>query len=214
MPLLVNEIFFSLQGESSYAGWPCVFVRLTGCNLRCSWCDTTYAYEEGRSMSVEEIVRRLSSHPCELAEITGGEPLLQPESTVLADALLDGGYTVLVETNGSLDISLIDERTVRIVDFKCPSSGMEPHNDYGNIDRLAPQDEVKLVLADRADYRFAAALANDLRSRGRDNIVHFSPVWGALEPRDLARWILDDGLKIHLSLQLHKAVWGPQVRGV
>jgi len=211
---MVNEIFYSIQGESSYAGRPCVFIRLTGCNLRCAWCDTTYAYEEGERMEIERIVERISEYPCPLVEITGGEPLEQAETPALAARLLDLGFTVLIETNGSRDISALDERVVRIVDFKTPSSGMDHMNDYHNIDRLSEKDEVKMVIADEKDFRFSLEILDRIRSRGKTSTVHFSPVWGRLDLARLAGWMLREGTQARLSLQLHKILWGPEKRGV
>jgi len=214
MTLLVNEIFYSIQGESSYAGHPCVFVRLTGCNLRCTYCDTTYAYHQGQVMNLQEIVDRVAAYPCRLVEITGGEPLFQERTPELVDLLLEEKYSVLVETNGSMDISLLNDRCVKVVDFKCPSSGMHEENDLYNIERLTSHDEVKFVISDQNDYVFAKKLYHRIRSRPLNNVIHFSPVWPGLEPRKPARWILDDGLDAHLSLQLHKIIWGPEARGV
>lgn len=213
--LKVNELFFSIQGESSYAGMPCVFVRLTGCNLRCSYCDTRYAYEDGRDLPVEDIVREVLSFDCGLVEITGGEPLLQDETPDLAGALLDRGWKVLMETNGSRDITVVDERCVKIVDFKCPSSGEADSNDYQNIDRLRGHDEVKCVIGSRQDYEFARSIFYAVRhDPKRQGSVLFSPVFGKLAPRRLAEWILADRLKVRFNLQLHKYIWEPTRRGV
>ena len=218
MALRVNEIFHSIQGESSYAGWPCVFVRLTGCNLRCTYCDTRYAYEEGSEMSVSEILDRVRAFRCRLVEVTGGEPLIQDETPQLVSGLLRRGYTVLVETNGSRDISLLDRECIKIVDFKCPSSGEAERNDLDNIRRLGENDEVKLVIGTREDYEFARELAELIHGArgagGRRKTVHFSPVLGVLEPRALAEWLLSDGLDVRLNLQLHKYIWDPEQRGV
>ena len=214
MSLTVNEIFYSIQGESSYAGRPCAFVRLTACNLRCSWCDTVYAYDEGAPMSIEQIVELVSDFGCPLVEITGGEPLEQAETFLLAKRLLDLNFTVLVETNGSRDISPLDPRCVRIVDFKTPSSGMDGKNDYRNMDRLSETDEVKLVIADENDFRFSLELYKTLRSKGKNAVVHFSPVWGRIDPADLAAWILKEEIQVRLALQLHKIIWGTEKRGV
>jgi 7-carboxy-7-deazaguanine synthase len=214
MALLVNELFYSIQGESSYAGFPCVFVRLTGCNLRCTYCDTTYAYQEGRSMSLDHILDQVAAYSCSLVEITGGEPLVQEETPELVKQLLAAGYTVLIETNGSLDISLIDARCIKIVDFKCPSSGMEMKNDFGNLDRLSKHDEIKFVIGSEEDYGFAQRVYSTIRSRGLNNLVHFSPVFGKLNPRMLAEWILKDHLEARLALQLHKIIWPLSTRGV
>jgi 7-carboxy-7-deazaguanine synthase len=214
--LKVNEIFYSIQGESSYAGRPCVFVRLTGCNLRCSYCDTRYAYEAGEDLEMDEIVERVSSYQCPLVEVTGGEPLIQKEAPALIRRLLEEGYEVLLETNGSQDISQVDGRCVKIVDLKCPSSGQTRHSDLKNLDRLTDRDEVKCVIADREDYDYAKqtlGLANSRRI-SRNNPVHFSPVFGRMDPKTLAAWILEDGLDVRLHLQLHKMIWTPGLRGV
>lgn len=215
MSLLVNEIFYSIQGESSYAGRPCVFVRLTGCNLRCSYCDTKYAYEEGEEIGIDTIVNRLSTYECPLIEITGGEPLIQEGTPHLVNRLLEKGFHVLMETNGSQDIDLIDDRCVRIVDIKCPLSGEAEKNDLKNLEKLKDNDEVKFVLSGREDYEYAKhILAHIKLTASRMNRVHFSPVLGKIEPKILAKWILDDHLKVRLHLQLHKIVWSPDQRGV
>ena len=212
--LKVNEIFHSIQGESSFAGLPCVFVRLTGCNLRCSWCDTTYAYDAGQEFSLEAVKARIRAYTCRLIEITGGEPLLQNDTPALARKLLDEGYTVLVETNGSLDISLLDTRCVRIVDVKCPSSGESEKNDFLNFERLTMQDEVKFVVGSREDYEFARALLPRLPACVKIKSIHFSPLYAILPPAQLAGWMLKDGINARLSLQLHKAIWPEKLRGV
>jgi len=215
VPLKVNEIFYSIQGESSFIGIPCVFVRLTGCNLRCSYCDTRYAYEEGTLWDIPDILDRISSYHCPLVEITGGEPLIQKETPLLIRDLLDRGCHVLLETNGSRPIRTIDERCVRIVDIKCPSSGESRSNDYRNLDDLTGQDEIKFVLGERKDYEFAKEI---LISRNLANrISHppiFSPVTNSLDPKKLVRWILEDHLPVRFQLQLHKILWGNDVRGV
>jgi 7-carboxy-7-deazaguanine synthase len=216
MGLRVNEIFYSIQGESSYAGRPCAFVRLTGCNLRCSYCDTQYAYDEGNYLDLTEIMDRVRSFSCTLVEVTGGEPLIQEETPVLIEALLDLGLTVLLETNGSRSISTVDQRCTKIVDFKCPSSGEADSNDLGNIARLQPHDEIKFVLGDREDYRYAKKLTGFIHKRSPywTNTVFFSPVFGKLAPRELAEWMLADHIRARLSLQLHKYIWPPDKRGV
>lgn len=215
MPLRVNEIFYSIQGESSFAGWPCVFVRLTGCNLRCTYCDTQYAYYEGSDLAVPEIVARVQAFQCSLVEVTGGEPLLQQDTPTLIARLLDLGHTVLLETNGSVDITPVDRRCIRIVDFKCPSSGAADANDFANIARLQPHDEVKCVIGDREDYEFAKVVLERIQgSRTGQAKVLLAPVFGLLEPRQLVRWILADRLPVRLNLQLHKYIWDPDQRGV
>jgi len=215
--LKVNEIFYSIQGESSYAGRPCVFVRLTGCNLRCSYCDTQFAYEEGEGLEIAEILDRVASHGCGLVEVTGGEPLIQEETPILIDRLLQEGYEVLMETNGSQNISKVDGRCVKIVDIKCPSSGQRRHNDLGNLDRLTDHDELKFVIADRADYEYAKQVLDLMGPnlfKFKKNRVHLSPVFGGIEPKTLAEWILEDHLNVKLHLQLHKFIWSPDQRGV
>lgn len=214
MPLTVNEIFFSIQGESSYAGWPCILVRLTGCNLRCHYCDTTYAYEEGTSMTVAEILGEIKKIPCNLVEITGGEPLIQEETPFLIETLIKHGYQVLLETNGSLDISRISPQCIRIIDFKCPSSGMARFNNFNNINLLLPRDEVKFVIGNRKDFNYAKEVVARIRQRFfSSNIVHFAPVSGKISPAVLSRWILEDNLSVHLQLQLHKIIWRKRNRG-
>ena len=213
--MLVSEIFYSIQGESSYAGSPCAFIRLTGCNLRCSYCDTRYAYTEGRELAVPEIVGRIQEFGCPLVEVTGGEPLIQEETPELIAWMLDLGYKILVETNGSQDISRIDDRCVKIVDFKCPASGESAANDYENVRRLNPHDEVKCVVQTREDYEFARLIVEKVRTDpSRENMIHFTPSFGKLEPRVLAEWILADHLRVRLGLQLHKFIWDPGRRGV
>jgi 7-carboxy-7-deazaguanine synthase len=215
LSLVVNEIFFSVQGESSHAGRPCVFIRLTGCNLRCSYCDTPYAYEEGKTMAVEEIVERVSAYPCRLVEVTGGEPLLQQETPTLIKEFLDRGFEVLLETNGSRDISAVDPRCVRIVDIKCPSSGEERKNNFGNFSCLTPLDEIKFVIRDRKDYNYAVGVLLEYREAcAACRPPLFSPVFGRMDPAILAQWITADGLPVRLQLQLHKMIWDPDKRAV
>ena len=211
--LRINEIFHSIQGESSFAGRPCVFVRLTGCQMRCVWCDTEYAFHEGAWRSVAEVVAEVAAFGCPLVEVTGGEPLLQPAVQPLMTALCDAGHEVLLETGGGLDISTVDPRVRRILDVKCPGSGEAENNRWQNLDRLRTGDEVKFVLADAADYAWAKGVVarHDLAARCP---VHFSPVWGRLDPERLSAWILADRLPVRLGLQLHKVVWGATARGV
>ena len=212
--LKVNEIFYSIQGESSFAGLPCVFVRLTGCNLRCAWCDTAYAYEEGHEQSAEEILAHIRKYPCLLVEITGGEPLLQKETPGLARLLLDQGYSVLVETNGSKNIDLLDSRCIRIMDIKCPSSRESANNDFTNLERLTARDEVKFIIGSRVDYDYAKAMLEKLPNWFKIKNIHFSPLYGIVTPVMLAGWMLEDGVRARLSLQLHKGIWPEALRGV
>ncbi len=212
MALKVSEIFYSIQGESSWSGQPCVFVRLTGCNLRCSYCDTRYAYEEGRFLLIPAILEMVRQFGCGLVEVTGGEPLLQEETPSLVSGLLDAGHTVLLETNGSIDINRVDQRCARIMDVKCPSSGMIEKNDLRNLAKLTALDELKFIIGSRKDYEFAKDILSSFPSAHYK--VNFSAVFGALAPRSLAEWILDDRLSVRLNLQFHKIIWGPETRGV
>jgi len=213
MALVVNEIFRSIQGESTYAGELCTFVRLTGCNLRCSYCDTTCAYEGGREMSVEQVLERVRSYNTRLVEITGGEPLLQPETPKLAQALTDAGYRVLVETNGSVDISVLPVGAIRVMDIKTPGSGMSERTDWANLKELRPDDQVKFVITDRRDYEWARNVVaqHDLTTKVT---VLFAPASGRLPPEALADWMVHDNLPIRFQVQLHKLVWGPDAKGV
>lgn len=215
MALLVNEIFLSIQGESSHAGRPCAFIRLTGCNLRCSYCDTAYAYDEGSRLEIDGIERQIRSFGCGLVEITGGEPLLQAETPELIRRLLDQNYTVLLETNGSLDIRGIDERCARIVDLKCPSSGESAKNRLENLALLTQNDEVKFVIGDLEDFAYAKSIIlTHLSGRNHLKPPLLSPVLGRIDPEILARWILADHLDVRLQIQLHKVIWGAEKRGV
>ncbi len=212
--LTINEIFHSIQGESTHAGRPCVFVRLTACDLRCSWCDTPYAFHEGHKLSVEEVVGQVRAFGCDVVEITGGEPLLQKEVYSLMDCLLNAGQTVMLETGGHLSVDLVPERVIRIIDVKCPGSGESTKNHWPNLDRLRPADEVKFVVTDRADYEYAREVVARHALIGRCAAVHVSPVHGVLAPRQLAAWVLEDRLKVRVQLQLHKFIWDPATRGV
>jgi 7-carboxy-7-deazaguanine synthase len=211
--LTVNEIFHSIQGESRRAGDPCVFVRLTACDLRCTWCDTPYAFHEGRKMTVDEVVELVNGYSCPLVEITGGEPLLQDEVYGLMDRLLAGGHTVMLETGGHRSIERVPRDVIKIVDVKCPGSGESAKNDWKNLERLAPHDEVKFVIADRADYEFARDVVCR-RLTSRAGAVLFSPVHGELDPRILSEWVLADRLQVRVQLQLHKFIWPKDTRGV
>jgi 7-carboxy-7-deazaguanine synthase len=211
----INEIFYSIQGESLYAGLPCVFIRLTGCNLRCTYCDTRYAYEEGHEMTPAEILGQIEHYPeSSLVEITGGEPLLQEETPALVDQLLDRGRTVLMETNGSRDISRIDSRCIRILDVKCPSSRMDAHNDQNNLRRLGPNDQIKFIIGTSGDYTFAVNIVKQIPTGFPRSQILFSPAFGMLSPDLLAQWILQDAIGVRLHLQLHKWIWPNTDRGV
>jgi 7-carboxy-7-deazaguanine synthase len=212
--LTVNEIFYSIQGESTRAGRPCVFVRLTACDLRCTWCDTPYAFHEGRKQSVDEVVEAVDRHGCDLVEITGGEPLLQDDVYDLMDRLLARGRTVMLETGGHRPIDRVPAGVVKIVDVKCPGSGEAGKNDWANLDRLSAHDEVKFVISDRADYEFARGVIARYGLPGRAAAVLMSPVHGVLDPKTLSEWILADRLPVRLQLQLHKYIWSPTTRGV
>ncbi len=211
----ITEIFYSIQGESSYAGRPCVFVRTTGCNLRCVWCDTEYAFYGGHDMSVDEVfdeIERLG-HGCRLVELTGGEPLLQRDIGDLARRLVSAGYSVLCETSGSVTVGRVPAEVVKIMDIKCPGSGEAEANDWRNLELLKPgQDELKFVIAGREDYEWAV---RQLGERDLDRfVVHFSPEFDSMDLRELAEWILADGLPVRVQLQLHKLIWEPAARGV
>jgi len=213
--LRVNEIFYSIQGESSFAGFPCIFVRLTGCNLRCSYCDTKYAYHEGKELSPDVIIKQIEKYRCSLVEITGGEPLIQEETPLLISNLLDKGYRVLLETNGSLDVSMIDRRCVRIIDIKLPGSGEAHRNFLENLNELHDKDELKFVIGGQNDYVYAKEILNRIPEDLSEKIViNFSPLWGMLEPALLADWILNDRLAVRLNIQLQKIIWPPGMRGV
>ncbi len=212
--LQVTEIFYSIQGESTRAGLPCVFVRLTGCPLRCAWCDTAYAFTGGKSMAVDQVVGEVTALPGNLVEITGGEPLVQGDAPELIRRLCDLGKTVLVETGGGTTIAGVDPRAVLIYDVKCPDSGEAEANVWGNLDLLKPGvDEIKFVLASRRDYDWALEVVKR-RGLSTRHAILFSPVGGRIEPRDLAAWILEDAAPVRLQIQLHKLVWGADARGV
>ncbi|HKM99132.1 MAG TPA: radical SAM protein [Candidatus Binataceae bacterium] len=212
--LHINEIFYSIQGESTHAGRPCVFVRLTGCNLRCRWCDTEYAFYEGRKMTTAEVAAIVAGHGCKLVEITGGEPLLQEGVYPLIDALLESEHTVMIETSGAADVSRLDPRVIKIMDLKCPGSGECDCNLWSNLDHLNDRDEVKFVVADRADYEWARDVIRTRGIAGRVNAILISPVFGELDPAALAGWVLEDRIPARLQIQMHKQIWPPDTRGV
>lgn len=202
--ITVHEIFYSVQGESTYAGRPCVFVRLTACDLRCSWCDTPKAFEQGSKRALDEILDEVGGYDCPLVEVTGGEPLLQEGVYPLMSGLLERGKTVLLETGGHRNTSRVPDRVVTILDVKCPGSGEAGHMDWANLDRLRPHDEVKFVIADRGDYEYARDVIARHGLAGRAAAIHLSPVHGGLDPQMLSKWVLADRLPVRVHLQLHK----------
>jgi 7-carboxy-7-deazaguanine synthase len=208
----VTEIFFSIQGEGTRAGLPCVFVRFTGCDLRCTYCDTAYAFHGGAERSRDEILGEVARYPCKLVLLTGGEPMLQHDLPALAADLLARGYEVTVETHGQRPLAALPREVVRIVDVKTPDSG-EPTTDFGYLDALASHDEVKFVVGSEADFRWSQDVVRRHALDGRVHVL-FSPVWGRVDPKELARWLLESGLGARLSLQVHKVIWGADTRGV
>lgn len=211
--LTVNEIFKSIQGESSFTGLPCIFIRLTGCNLRCTWCDTEYAFYEGKPKSVEDIVDAIDPLGIPLVEITGGEPLLQDEVYDLMNALLAKNYQVLVETGGGVSVNKVPEQVIKILDIKCPGSGEADKNLWDNLDHLNPKDEVKFVLADRADYDWSREVLDRTHIHKKAEVL-FSPVYDKLDLKELAAWVLEDNLPVRVQTQLHKIIWGKDAIGV
>lgn len=210
----ISEIFYSIQGEGSRCGSPCAFVRLTGCPLRCCWCDTSYAFAGGDELSIEEILAELEAYPTRLVCVTGGEPLAQAEVHPLMQSLSDAGYTVLLETSGAFDLSEVDPRVIRIMDLKAPGSGEVERNHWANLEELGEEDEIKFVLADRRDYEWALEIIARHRLDTKAPALLFSPVHGVLDPARLAGWILEDGLEVTLQVQLHKILWPSATRGV
>ena len=212
--LTINEIFYSIQGESTYAGRPCVFVRLTACDLRCSWCDTEYAFHEGQKQSLDEVLAAVDRHDCPLVEVTGGEPLLQEDVYPLMQSLVDRGRTVLLETGGHRSTERVPEAVITVLDVKCPGSGEAHRNDWSNLERLRPHDEVKFVIKDRADYEYARDVITTHRLGERAAAVHLSPVHGVMDLRQLSEWTLADRVPARVQVQLHKYIWDPATRGV
>jgi 7-carboxy-7-deazaguanine synthase len=210
----INEIFYSVQGESTYAGRPCVFVRLTACDLRCSWCDTPYAFHEGSKRPIADVLDEVERFDCPLVEVTGGEPLLQEDVYPLMQELVDRGKTVLLETGGHRSTARVPEPVVTILDIKCPGSGEAARTDWGNLERLRPHDEVKFVIKDRADYEYARDSIARHSLAARVAAIHMSPVHGVLDPKTLSEWVLTDHLPARVQLQLHKYIWSPEMRGV
>jgi 7-carboxy-7-deazaguanine synthase len=212
--LTINEIFHSVQGESTYAGRPCVFVRLTACDLRCSWCDTPYAFHEGRKWRLEDVLHEVDRYGCPLVEVTGGEPLLQESVYPLMESLLSMGKTVLLETGGHRSIARVPAAVVTILDVKCPGSGEAHRNCWENLANVRSHDEVKFVVKDRADYEYARDVIEQRSLVGRVAAIHLSPVHGVLDPKTLSEWVLADRLPVRVQLQLHKYIWSPDTRGV
>ena len=217
--LRVTEIFHSIQGESTWAGLPCTFIRLTGCPLRCAWCDTEYAFHGGEKVALDDILARVRTIGTQLVEITGGEPLIHPGTFRLATKLLDDGFTVLVETSGAIDVGPLDSRAHKIMDLKCPGSGEVDKNLWSNLDHLTGRDEVKFVVKGREDYEWTRSVIRDrnlvtMVDEERLNALLVSPVWGESDPLSLAEWILEDGLPVRLQVQIHKIIWDPETRGV
>ena len=211
--LKIHEIYASVQGESTYAGLPCTFIRTTACNLRCTWCDTAHAFGKGDVMTSDEVFEQVSAMGPRLVELTGGEPLLQPAVFPLMTRFLDAGFQVLLETSGSLDIGPVDSRVVKIVDFKPPGSGEVEANDWSNVSKLAPHDEIKFVVQDRVDYDWAKAMIQEHALVGRCELL-MSTVFEKLAPETLVQWIMEDGLPVRMQLQMHKYIWDPRQRGV
>jgi 7-carboxy-7-deazaguanine synthase len=214
LTLTINEIYRSIQGESTWAGLPCVFVRLTFCDLRCSYCDTAYAFYEGAKMMLTEIIERVQAFDCPLVEITGGEPLIQRNVLPLMKQLCDGGKTVLIETSGAHDISKIDPRVHRIMDLKTPGSGESERNRYENIAYLTKGDEVKFVIGSREDYLWSKQKITEFDLTDRCGTVLFSPIFGRIDPREIVEWMLEDNLRVRFQLQMHKFIWSPETKGV
>ena len=213
--LRVTEIFRSIQGESTHAGRPCTFVRLTGCPMRCVWCDSEYTFTGGEHYSIDNIMDQVKAFGCNLVEVTGGEPLAQKEAFNLIKRLCDEDYEVLIETGGYVSTANLDERAKVILDIKCPASGEEPRNDWSNIDRLRPdKDEVKFVIADEGDWLYAKNLIKERDLETRTKAVLISPAWEQVDLQQLADWIAGSGLNVRMQLQLHKYIWGPDVKGV
>ncbi len=211
--LKITEIFYSIQGESSWVGYPCVFVRLSECNLHCTWCDTYDVFRPSREMSIAEVMARIALYPSRLVEITGGEPLLQHESIDLMKKLLKAGYQVLLETNGSLSIKDVPRKVIKVLDVKCPGSGESQRNLFENFPYLESTDDIKFVVKDRIDFDYAMTVIRQHRLENRAGLL-ISPAWGEVALTDLARWVLSSGIEIRLQVQLHKIIWGPNAGGV
>jgi len=213
MPLKINEIYYSVQGESTHAGRPCIFIRLTYCNLRCTYCDTEYAFYDGEDMEIPEIMNEIQQWDCNLVEVTGGEPLFQEECIDLLNDLVNSSYEIMLETGGSLSISDVPKEIIKIVDFKCPSSGMEKKNLWSIVDDLQPHDEVKFVIGNREDFDWAK---NRIEEYSLDKIctLLFSPTFGEIDPQQIVEWILAENLPVRIQMQMHKMIWSPEEKGV
>ena len=213
--LRVTEIFRSIQGESTHAGRPCTFVRLTGCPMRCTWCDSEYTFTGGEHVSIDDVMQEVHSLGCKLVEVTGGEPLAQKEAFALIRRLCDEGFEVLIETGNYVSTVAVDSRAKVILDIKCPASGEEPRNDWSNLERLRDEvDEVKFVVADEGDWLYAKRVIKENELETRAHAILISPVWGQVDLQQLAQWIAESGLNVRMQLQLHKYIWGPDVHGV
>ena len=213
MPLKINEIYYSVQGESTHAGRPCIFIRLTYCNLRCTYCDTEYAFYEGKDMEISEIINEIQQWDCNLVEVTGGEPLFQEECIDLLNDLVNSSYEIMLETGGSLSISDVPKEVIKIVDFKCPSSGMVKKNLWSIVDHFQPHDEVKFVIGNREDFDWAK---NRIEEYSLDKIctLLFSPTFGEIDPQQIVEWILAENLPVRIQMQMHKMIWSPEEKGV
>ena len=209
----INEIYLSVQGESTHTGLPCIFIRLTGCNLRCSWCDTAYAFHEGKNMSIDEILQKVESFGIHLVEITGGEPLMQDNVYILMNRLIEEGYKVMLETGGSISLERVPKDVIKIMDLKCPGSGEQEKNNLDNLKLLAPHDEVKFVILDKKDYEWSRDIIKKYKINETAHIL-LSPVFDKLELKEMVKWILEDRLPVRLQTQLHKIIWDKNTIGV
>lgn len=213
MKLKINEIFYSIQGESSYTGLPCIFIRLTYCNLRCSYCDTEYAFYDGKDISIDDILSEIKKYPTDLVMVTGGEPLIQDYCINLMQKLIAENYSVMLETSGSMKLNKVPKKVIKIVDFKCPSSDMMEKNDWQILSDIQKQDEIKFVIGNKKDYDWSKKMITKYKLNELCPIL-FSPVYNVMSIQDLSEWILKDGIKVRLQSQLHKHIWGPEIKGV
>ena len=213
MKLKINEIFYSIQGESSYTGLPCIFIRLTYCNLRCSYCDTEYAFYDGKDISIDDILSKIKKYPTDLVMVTGGEPLIQDYCINLMEKLIAKNYSVMLETSGSMKLNKVPKKVIKIVDFKCPSSDMMEKNDWQILSDIQKQDEIKFVIGNKKDYDWSKKMITKYKLNELCPVL-FSPVYNVMSIQDLSEWILKDGIKVRLQSQLHKHIWGPETKGV